>query len=61
MVESGADARNTHSSYLIFVRSGYKSNTTTVGYLNAEIAASSEDDSDPTTFRITGEAHVSIE
>jgi hypothetical protein len=60
-LESGADARNAYSSYLIFVRSGYQSNTTTAGYLSAETTASSEDDSGPTTFRITGEAHVSIE
>lgn len=59
-LESGAGGGTFEVNYLIIIRAGYKSNTFQVGYLKAQ-AFASEDESKPTTIRISEPAIVTIE
>lgn len=59
-LDSGASAGKFGVSYLILIRSGYKSSSTIAAYLKATVYGSIEDDGD-TTIEINEPAKVSIE
>lgn len=59
-LESGGSGGFFEVNYLIFIRAGYKSNFFQVGFLKAQ-AIASEDETQPTSIRITEPAKVIIE
>ena len=58
-LESGVSGGFFEVNYLIFIRAGYKSNLFQVGFLKAQVIAS-EDETQPTSIRITEPAKVII-